>query len=202
MSRSQRQKSRTKKEQIVSTGDRLFSRYGLRRVTVEEICREAGVSKVTFYKYFGNKLELFKHIWTGWSDEIYERLQEMERGGASFAERMRAIVEYKVELTSRMNPEFIEDLIQSGHELEKFIVELRENTMKRFLDFVSNAKASGEMRDVRPEFLLAVLNMFGELIKNKDLRRQYPDDVEFIREINDFFFFGIIPCGEQREERS
>jgi hypothetical protein len=29
-------------------------------VSVEELCREAGASKVTFYKYFANKAELIR----------------------------------------------------------------------------------------------------------------------------------------------
>ncbi len=174
--------------------------YGIRKVSVEEICREAGVSKVTFYKYFPNKLELFKHIWTGWSDSIYERLVEMKKEGASFMERMQAIVEFKMELLSRMNPQIVEDILHSGPELEEFIHELRTRSMKRFLDFVADARKNGEMRDVRPEFLLAVLDSLGKLVENDALRRLYPTDMEFFREVNDFFFFGIMPAGGKGHE--
>ncbi len=200
MSNEDMERTSAKKEQIVLTGDLLFSRHGLRRVTVEEICREAGVSKMTFYKYFPNKLELFKHIWNRWSDTIYERLLEMEGRGASFMERMKAITEFKVELVSRMNPELIEDIIHAGPELEKFIQDLRARSMKRFFEFFSDAQEKGEMRRIRPEFLVTVLAHLGELIKDDGLRRLYPTDLEFIREVNDFFFFGIMPAGEEREE--
>ena len=47
-----------KYKDIMSTGKDLFWKYGMKRVTVEEICKEANVSKMTFYKYFGNKYEL------------------------------------------------------------------------------------------------------------------------------------------------
>ena len=47
-------------QQLVTTAQELFMRHGIRRVTVEEICSEANISKMTFYKYFKNKIELTK----------------------------------------------------------------------------------------------------------------------------------------------
>ena len=46
--------------------------------------------------------------------------------------------------------------------------------MKRFLDFVADAREKGEMRNVRSEFLLAVLDSLGKLVENEELRRLYP----------------------------
>jgi len=197
MDTESKERPSSKRDEIVLTGDRLFSRHGLKRVTVEEICREAGVSKMTFYKYFPGKLELFKHIWTRWSETIFGRLREMEASGASFAERMLAIVEFKAEIVSRMDPGMLEELIHHGPELEDFFRDLREKSVRRFFDFVAGAREKGEMRDIRPEFLLAVLDCLGELIRNDRLRRLYPTDTEFIREVNDFFFFGLMPKGNQ-----
>jgi AcrR family transcriptional regulator len=194
------EKNSTKKVQIVKTGDVLFSTYGVKRVTVEEICREAGVSKVTFYKYFPNKLELFKHIWTGWSDDIFERLLDLERSGASFMEQMQAIVEFKMELLAKMSPQIIEDVLHSGPELTEFIRELRARSMTRFFTFVEKARKSGEMRDIKTEFLLATLDCLTRLAENDDLRRLYPTDLDFFRELNDFFFFGIMPAGSGTED--
>jgi AcrR family transcriptional regulator len=188
-----------KKEMLVQTGDRLFSMYGLRKVTVEEICREAGVSKVTFYKYFPNKLELFKQIWTGWSDSIYERQKELEESGATFKDRMQAIIEAKMELLSKFNPQLIEDVIHAGPEMEEFIGDLRARTMREFVEFVADARKKGEMRDIRPEFLIAVLNGLAGLVESDDLRRLYPTDMEFFRELQDFFFFGIMPVEAKTE---
>jgi AcrR family transcriptional regulator len=200
MGRSAKKIGSQKMEQIVLTADSLFARHGLRRVTVEEICREAHVSKMTFYKYFPNKLELLKYIWNSWSDDIFARILEMEKTGASFSRRMKAIVEYKMELISRMNPNLIEDLIHSGPEFEEFFNDLRERTMRRFLEFVEGAQEKGEMRRIKPEFLLSVLGHLGELIKDDGLRRLYASDMEFVREINDFFFFGIMPAGKTEGE--
>ncbi len=47
-----------KYKDILETGQELFWKFGFRRVTIEEICKEAGISKMTFYKYFSNKMDL------------------------------------------------------------------------------------------------------------------------------------------------
>ena len=51
-----------KQNQIISTAQSLFWKYGMRRVSIEEICRDARVSKMTFYKFFKNKVDLVKFI--------------------------------------------------------------------------------------------------------------------------------------------
>ena len=51
-----------KQDQIIQAGRHLFWKYGMKRVSIEEICREAGVSKMTFYKYFANKTALALYI--------------------------------------------------------------------------------------------------------------------------------------------
>ena len=46
---------RDRQGDIVSAAIAVFFRYGLHRVTMEDIAREAGVSRQTVYARFGNK---------------------------------------------------------------------------------------------------------------------------------------------------
>ncbi len=48
----------TVKRQILGVAKRLFSKRGVRDVNVDEICHELGISKKTFYQYYGSKEEL------------------------------------------------------------------------------------------------------------------------------------------------
>jgi AcrR family transcriptional regulator len=59
----------TKYEDILNTGKTLFWKHGVRRVTIEEICREADVSKMTFYRFFPNKIELAKTLLKKMADD-------------------------------------------------------------------------------------------------------------------------------------
>jgi len=47
---------------IVKTAGELFFRLGIRSVSIDDICRELGMSKKTFYVYFASKDELIEQM--------------------------------------------------------------------------------------------------------------------------------------------
>ena len=73
---------------IMETATRLFWKHGLRRVTIEEICQEAKVSKMTFYKYFPSKTELAKEIMQKMFDENMKVFDELMLSDIPFEEKM------------------------------------------------------------------------------------------------------------------
>lgn len=87
MSKAKKRGRVDKRSQIVRTAKRLFSRHGSRRVTVEELCREAGVSKVTFYKHFENKVDLVRTIRDEWLDEGFRKFDEINALDLPFPRR-------------------------------------------------------------------------------------------------------------------
>ena len=48
----------TTKQKIVEKADQLFRTYGIRSVTIDDICKECGISKKTVYKYYTDKYAL------------------------------------------------------------------------------------------------------------------------------------------------
>ena len=52
----------------------------------------------------------------------------------------------------------------------------------------------GDIRpEIRPEFLIAVLDKLQELFGDDNLRKHYHDHVEFTHELHKLFFYGIVP---------
>lgn len=47
---------------IIKTAGELFFRLGIRSVSIDDICRELGMSKKTFYVYFPSKDDLIEHL--------------------------------------------------------------------------------------------------------------------------------------------
>ena len=47
---------------IIKTAGELFFRLGIRSVSIDDICRELGMSKKTFYVYFASKEELIEQM--------------------------------------------------------------------------------------------------------------------------------------------
>lgn len=51
-----------KKLEILERSGAVFMKYGLKSVTMDDLCREIGVSKKTIYKYFEDKTDLVHSI--------------------------------------------------------------------------------------------------------------------------------------------
>ena len=56
------EKMENQKEQIIKTAGEMFFRLGIRSVSIDDICRELGMSKKTFYVYFASKDELVAQL--------------------------------------------------------------------------------------------------------------------------------------------
>ena len=186
-----------KQQQIVKAAAGLFKRFGFKRVTVEEICRTAGVSKMTFYKYYPNKTALLKSIWIGWIDEGFERLEDIDAMDIPFQDKLRRIIEYKTALLEKMSPEFIDEVLRGDSGMRAFVTEMQQRTIELFMEYIRRAQDRGDMRRMRPEFFLSIFDWMREIVNNDRLRRLYSSDADFIREIQNFFFFGVLP-GEKR----
>jgi len=50
------------KTQILTTASRLYLQFGLRSVTIDDVCNEVHISKKTFYNYFRQKEELIEMV--------------------------------------------------------------------------------------------------------------------------------------------
>ncbi len=59
-----------KRDQIIAAGVRVFPKLGYHGTTVEDVIREAGVARATFYAYFADKRGLFIEIATGRTTQI------------------------------------------------------------------------------------------------------------------------------------
>ncbi len=61
-----------KEEQIIEVARTLFHKFGFKKVSMDEIAREAGVTKKTIYRYFNSKEALLEYF-------IQEEMQNMKK---------------------------------------------------------------------------------------------------------------------------
>ena len=185
MTNKSAQENPKKQQQIIETAEVLFLKHGIKRVTIEEICQKAGVSKMTFYKYFTNKIDLVKHIWNIWMQEARAKLEKLNEMNIPFAEKIEQMFAWKTELLSKMSTEFIEEFLPINMGVEE--------TKQWFLEFISEAKKKGDIRaEIRTELLMAVIDKFYELAQDEDLIRKYPSIIEFNRELKDLLWSGLL----------
>lgn len=187
---------------IVTTAKDLFWKHGLRRVTVEEICTVAGVSKMTFYKYFKNKNELAITIIENMFDENMKKFNKMMQSDISFEEKMKMQVRMKLEGTKDMSEEFVKDVFGGKEtEIRKCWEKLANEAIGTVINHYREAQMKGWMRkDIKIEFILYVINKFFEFVNDGQLISHYDTMQDLTVEINKFFLYGIMPYKNSPDE--
>lgn len=182
-----------KKRQIIETARRIFTQHGIRRVSVEEICQKAGVSKMTFYRYYESKIVLAEEIVRAIYEEAFAHFDILYGSEAKVEEIFEQIISYKQKLAEEFGPALLEDFLNPASPLAHFVAEMKKRGMNQFMKFLAERQARGEVRnDIRPEFILAMVNKLQELAFDKDIRALYRDQADMVREVNTFFFYGIV----------
>lgn len=184
-----------KYQDIFDTAKDLFWKYGIKRVTIEEVCKEAGVSKMTFYKFFPNKIELAKVILKIVIGNSLEKFEQVVNGDLDFNDKVKEMFLIKLESTKDISVEFISDIykIQDAN-LHLIINEQRKKSLKLFVDFLNDSKKNGLIReDLKIEFILYYFEQMTHMMDNKDLVANYDNPQDLIMESMRFLFYGLFP---------
>lgn len=67
----------TQQELIVSTASRLFEQFGIRSVSIDNVCADLRISKKTFYSYFPQKEDLVEAVLMHQRSIQYEKFAKM-----------------------------------------------------------------------------------------------------------------------------
>jgi AcrR family transcriptional regulator len=186
--------SNPKKELILKTGKELFWKFGFKRVTIEEVCKEAGVSKMTFYKYFSNKIDLVKTIMDGILGESLKKYKKVMASEIPYPEKVLAMLQLKRDQIETMSSEFFRDYVKSDDpELISYLEQLSGETMQMFVDDFKKAQEDGDIRkDVKIEFIMFMMSHLVEMAQEDVLMNMYDEPQDLVMEITNFLFYGIL----------
>jgi AcrR family transcriptional regulator len=194
---------RTRKfEAIVSAAQTLFWKHGIRRVTIGEICREAGVCRATCYKYFNDKTAIAKFIIEDMFENEMKAYMEIINTNVPYEEKVKMIIDLKIKNTFEISQELINEIFQNREkEISDTFEKAKNKMLAIYLDDFRKAKKAGEIRtDIKPEFIMYFINHLPKMIIDEELVGMYPDPEKMIAEIFSFFFYGILP-GKNRKSK-
>ena len=186
--------SNPKRELILKTGKELFWKFGFKRVTVEEVCKEAGISKMTFYKFFTNKIDLVKTIMNNILQESISKYKNIMASEIPYPEKVVALIHLKSEQVETMSSEFFRDYVQADDpEMISYLQQLSGESMQMFTDDFRKAQENGDIRkDLKIEFIMYIMNHLVEMAQNDALINMYEEPQDLVMEITNFLFYGIL----------
>lgn len=183
-----------KYQQLTETALSLFLKHGFKRISIEEICATAGVSKMTFYKYFDNKIDLLKVLLRQMSDKQMEKYNNIMHEDTPYSARVERIIRMKQDQAAFMGQELFNDLYKNApEEITEFLHELGNEVFTTVRNDFIKAQKEGHIRqDLNPDFIVYFMNHMIDMVSDPRLLKMYDSSKNLIHELTRFFFYGIL----------
>lgn len=184
-----------KRSAILHSAQVLFWKHGFRRVSIDEICREAKTSKMTFYRFFPNKLEVARAVFDMVADEGLVKFRELMEGDTSPSDKMNKMLQLKMEGTNEISNEFISDFYNNPElGLSTYIEEKSKIMWKETLGLFKAGQKDGWIRkDMNVEFMFLLMQKTVPMLTDKEVMKLYNSPHELIKELANMFLYGISP---------
>jgi len=195
MAKSENTRENVSKNKLVVSGKALFYKFGYRKVTVEEICEAAGVSKMTFYRFFENKNDLVKYILMELAQDGVKAYQAIMSQDIPFEDKIRETMLKKREAAKQYSEEFLNDVYRDqGSDI---LVMLKKMSAESMVLVMQDYKKAQEQGCIRKDLNLAVIpyimNKMNEMIQDPAMLAIYGNNIhDIMTELSNVFFDGIL----------
>jgi AcrR family transcriptional regulator len=181
-----------KKQQLIDSAQDLFCKHGIRRVTVEELCRTAEISKMTFYKYFTSKWDIGKSVIDITFEKGLSYYNNMIQKDIPFAEKIEQILKITMIQINSFGAPFIEDLTDKRSPLNTHFSTKQKAVSRLSIEFLTKAKNAGYIKkEIKIPFLLFMLDRTTEFFNDPELISIMPDTKERGYELASLFLYAF-----------
>lgn len=195
--------SNKKQQALLSAGRELFWKHGFRRISIDEVCKTAGTSKMTFYRYFPDKLALAKAVFDTEVDNSILQFREIMISETTASEKLEAMLRIKSDSVNNISQEFLNDFYtDKDSDLKTYIAQKTANVWNEIVNDFKLAQQKGAFRsDFKPEILLYISQQLPGFINDPYLVQLCGSPQEVVMEIARFFTYGIAPNAKTTAEK-
>jgi AcrR family transcriptional regulator len=195
-----------RRRQLLLAARRVFSERGYHATTVEEITREAGVAKGTFYLYFTEKREIFVDLIQSFFDLITQVGQSVSQQVSNQADFLSRVTQAAQELARIFSEN--RDLVRLAYRNAMGIDEEMENRARQFYHRLAQLEAENIRVGIQLGLFRKDLNLLvaayahigmGERLLLQGLfDRSFPQDVDLVKELLLLAYSGLMRPGEEQ----
>ena len=143
------------KEKIIVSATNLLFRLGARAVTTDDISREAGISKKTLYKEFGDKEEIIHSVCKSALGFQLQMIQEIAKKSKDPVHEIILTGNHISQVFGKINPVLLFDLKRYYPEAWKLLDQFKKKHIMKILE--SNLKRGVAMGIYRSELNIALM---------------------------------------------
>lgn len=182
-----------KKENIRQAAFKLFSAYGVQKVSIAEIAKKAKVSQVTIYNYFGSKDELLRDVIAALLDEKLQEFIGLMESDLTFPEKVDILIFDKTKELGMLNPDFLISMVSNEPEIQRIIEDFANNKyIPLIMKFIEKGKNEGYInKNISTEAILIYINAF-KAVKTPELMSGQGRNLRLFNELATLFYYGLM----------
>lgn len=187
-----KRRTEMKKINILQSALDFFMKSGIKKVSVAEIAKAAGVSQVTIYNYFGSKEKLVHEVIVFYIDEVWSEFEALLQSELDISEKIKQIIFNKKMTATGIHEEVYQYLMQdfSSEENNYFEEFYTQKALPGILKLFDQGKEQGVIdQTISNEAILIYIQMFREYMQQKDV---YDNILPYTEELTKMFFYGVV----------
>jgi AcrR family transcriptional regulator len=189
-------KKKEKRDKILAAAKALFNRtHDVKRVSLEAIAAEAGVSPTTIYNNFGDRETLIFEIIKEMVSTNLERNRALVNSDLPFPQKLISIMSGKMELAEKVDREIIEKLLAQEKKVGTYVDKIYEQQIRPLWKaMMAEGKKQGYVDPaLDDEALLIFLDIIQAGLKVKaDIFKDFADNMQLIEQLTRLMFYGFL----------
>lgn len=191
----------TKKEKIEYIAKELFLKHGFKKVTIDEICKKAHVSRKTYYTFYENKIALVLFVVDDISSETIRKFKTVINGEGAFAEKMEQSLKLKYQFSKTITMEFVADFFDPGAaEILDYWQKMMHESMSILMEFLKEGQRTGDMNpDLNLDYVMWYFQKLSEIIRSPEISAMFSNPEEMAKQVSKTMIYGIMPIRANNE---
>ncbi len=179
-------KKSTKEREIVEEAKKLFSHFGLKKTSLEDIASSLGMAKTSLYYYFKSKSELFKEVLKDESSSFIKNIKKIFESSSDIKEILTIYFKKRTEYIKELSK--LRNLITKAQKSPFVLGE--ENLL---IALIEKGVKDDIIKKINPELLaVLILSLLKGLEKNLPLIRKRDIEERDYDLFIDILFNGIL----------
>lgn len=196
--------SQMKQERLMQAAEDNFMKLGYKAVSLDQIALEAGISKMTIYKHFPSKEELFIEVLIRVTARYIKEIEDELSKLTHTVEKMRFLSGYSVRNVAAISMTVYRDVIERPRVMaavteykQKWAETLWRNILQTGID-------QGEIRPLDLDFMVTLLMNLPMAFMNSDSFSSHEKINQFLLNFYDFIEYGLlgIPEADPKDEEA
>ncbi len=184
-----------KRKALILRSFELFKKHGFQRVSIEEICRKAGVSKVTFYRYFSSKGDLILFLVKTLFDSLLQKSRIILASEMPISDKLDSISKLKQDLFREMGDEKMQSIMHHPT-ASNYLQETFQVSSRIFTEYLSAEQKKGVINPgVKVELIFILTQELNRLYGENRFSGLFDSPDELIRQVNELLWNGLLARG-------